>query len=65
MALADELNDHFVRTLQGTPWILAVTTGEGDLTGVDPWDLIQGLTAAVKATHDNVLRLARELDASR
>jgi hypothetical protein len=65
MALADELNEHFLRTLQGTPWLLAFTTGEGDQDAVTDSDLIQGLTAAVKATHDNVLRLAREIDASR
>jgi hypothetical protein len=64
MALADELNEHFLRTLQGTPWILGITTGEQPGTITDS-DLIQGLTAAVKATHDNVLRLAREIDASR
>jgi hypothetical protein len=65
MALDDELNKRFVRALQGTPWVLAFTTGEGDLMNVSDTDLIQGLVAAMGAIHENTLHLARELDASR
>ena len=65
MALEDELNKRFLRAFQGTPWILDFTTGEGDLTQVSDLDLIQGLVAAMGAIHENVLQLARELDASR
>jgi hypothetical protein len=64
MALEDELNKRFLRALQGTPWILSITTGEppGEISDSD---LISGLTAAVGAIHENVLQLAREIDASR
>jgi hypothetical protein len=65
MALAEELNEAFQRKMQGTPWVLRVMTGEGDPTQISTDEFTAALAIAIQALHENILRLAREIDASR
>jgi hypothetical protein len=65
MALEDKLNQRFTRAIQGAPWVLGITTGTAAPAMPTTEQMLEALTAAVIALHENVLQLAREIDGSR
>jgi hypothetical protein len=61
--LTDELEKRFFREIEGIPWILEVHAGRvtsGEDVSVE--ELIQGLTIAVIALHENLLWLAKHVE---
>jgi hypothetical protein len=64
--LEQELDEEFQRRLRSLPWALNVATGRAEeLSDVSRDEFMNGLIALIAAFHNDVLRLAREIDASR
>ncbi len=64
--LEKQIDEEFQRGLRGLPWVLGITTGDKpSLADVSQEEFMQGLILSLGVIHQNTLRIAREIDASR